>query len=380
MPASQVDVVPGVLVALEGEGGRREYLVTEVEVGLTRKVSTRGIARAMPTPWRSGAMATATARPALVGAPHALLLDLPMLPGATASHEQFRVAAFARPWRSQLVYSSPQEAGYVHAATVPSPAIMGEIVTASAGAFEGRIDRYGAITVALYSGALASVSRTLLFNGANTAAVRADNGAWEIVQFGEADEIAASVWKLGMLLRGQLGTADAALAGASPGAPFVLLDEAVVKAGLAAEQAGMLLNWRIGPAGRDFGGPNFVTLSVTGGVRARLPLSPVHLRLRRRPNGDAELTWVRRGRIDADSWLGEEIPLGEENERYRIEIAPAGGATVRMVETGEPHWTYTAALAGADFPARPAALDVTVRQIGAGAGAGLPGRKRFILT
>ena len=380
VPAAQVDVAPGALVSLPGEAGMREYLVTEVEVGLTRRASARGIARAMPTPWRSGLMAPTVARPALVGAPHALLLDLPMLPGATAAHEQFKVAAFARPWRSQLVYSSPQEAGYVHAATVPAPAVLGEIVSASAGMFEGRIDRVGTITVALYGGALASVAKTALLNGANTAAIRADNGAWEIVQFGEAEEVAPAVWKLGALLRGQLGTVDAARAGASPGAPFVFLDEAVVKAGLMPEQAGIALNWRIGPAGKDFGGPNFLTLVAAGGIRARLPLSPVHLRLARRPNGDAELKWVRRGRIDADSWLGEEIPLGEESERYRIEIAPSAGAVVRTVETTEPRWTYAADLAGADFPGRPAEIDITVRQIGAGAGAGLPARKTFTLT
>ena len=234
------------------------------------------------------------------------------------------------------------------------------------------------MTVALYDGELSSVSTAALLNGANTAAIRADNGAWEVFQFGRAEEILPSVWELGLLLRAQCGTGDAAASGISPGAPFVLLDEAVVRAGLAPEQAGLPLNWRVGPSGKDFAGPYFIDLQMAGGVRAQLPLSPVHLRCAAASGGNLSLTWVRRGRIDADSWLGEDIPLGEESERYRIEIAPAGGGpALRTVETPVPRWTYPAALHALDFPSRPATFALTVRQIGSSAGAGLPARKTF---
>src|SRR5690606_13052303 len=117
--------------------------------------------------------------------------------------EQFKVAAFARPWRTQLVYSSPREDGYIHTATVPLEATLGEVIEADAGLFEGRWDRGGRIVVALHGGALASVATDALTNGANTAAIRADGGAWEVLQFGRAEEIAPSVWELTLLLRGQ---------------------------------------------------------------------------------------------------------------------------------------------------------------------------------
>lgn len=184
-----------------------------------------------------------------------------------------------------------------------------------------------------------------------------------------------------LLLRGQCGTGDAASSGIAAGAPFVLLDEAVIPAGLMPEQAGLLLNWQVGPSGRDFGGPNFVGLVAAGGLRAQLPLSPVHLRCAPQETGDLMLSWVRRGRVDADSWLGEDIPLGEESERYRIEIGPAeGGPASRTVEALTPQWTYPAALQAQDFPARPAAARFTVRQIGLSVGAGLPATKAFTLT
>ena len=378
VPASEIDIAPGALVSLPGAGG--EFLVTEVETGAVRKASARRTHRMVPAPWRAGR--TAVARPDapfVYGAPHALLLDLPMLPGAQSAHGQFRVAALARPWRSQLVFSSPQNDGFVHTATVPFAATVGEVVAADAGLCEGRYDRVGRITVALHGGALSSVSLPALLNGANAAAIQAATGQWEVLQFAQAEEVAPSVWELSLLLRGQFGTGDAAAAGAPAGAAFVLLDDAVVAAGLAPELAGLLLNWRIGPSAGDFGGPHFAALTAAGGVRARLPLSPAHLRRTRRANGDLDLSWIRRGRIDADSWLGEDIPLGEESERYRLEFAAADGAVRRSVEAATAQWTYAAALQVQDFPARPAQVSLTVRQVSAAAGAGLPAGMVFTL-
>jgi hypothetical protein len=378
LPAARIDVTPGALVSLPGEDGAG-YLVTEVELGAMRSVSARRLVRAVPAPWRSGRMAPARSQAGVVGAPHALFIDLPMLPGAEQPAGQFRVAAFARPWRSQLVYSSAQEEGFVHTATVTQPATLGEVVAAGPGRFAGRWDRIGSIVVALHDGALASAAPAALLNGANTAAIRADSGTWEVFQFGQAEEIAPSVWQLTLLLRGQSGTLDAAMAGVSAGAPFVLLDGAVVAAGLAHEFAGLPLNWRIGPSGKDFGPPYFVGMTATGGMRSQLPLSPVHLHLAPR-GGDLDLSWIRRGRLDADSWLGEDIPLAEQAERYRIIVATAGGAVRRTVDVDTPRWTYMAAWLAADFPSRPATVAVGVSQVSLAAGEGPPARRSFTLA
>ena len=156
------------------------------------------------------------------------------------------------------------------------------------------------------------------------------------MQFETAEEIAPDVWRLGGLLRGQLGTDDATAAGAEAGAHLVVLDDAVQAAGLLASEAGLLLNWRVGPAGSDLSGANFSDHSETGGVRALLPLSPVHLRAAKDGAGDVTLSWTRRGRIDADSWTASDIPLGEEREEYQVQIAHAGGAVVRTATTPAP--------------------------------------------
>jgi HK97 family phage prohead protease len=315
------------------------------------------------------------------------IVTFPMLPGARI--ESVKDDASALPsvrdferWLTRDAKLTRGEArtGFAYSANIAAPATIGELVGAAGKGPEGRFDHHGSITVALLDGALSSVPVLQLLNGANTAVIRSDSGAWEVIQFGSAEEIAPSVWRLTTLLRGQQGTGDALAAGASAGAPFVLIDHAVVKAGLQAEHTGLALNWMVGPTGQDFGGPTHVGLAMAGGIRARLPLAPVHLHVARQSSGDALVTWTRRGRIDADSWLSEDIPLGEEHERYRVEVRAAGDIVVRTAETANANWTYDAAWIASDLPALPAEIEITVRQISATAGAGLPTIRSFMLS
>ena len=120
-------------------------------------------------------------------------------------------------------------------------------------------------------------------------------------------------------------------------------------------------------------------MTAAGGVRALTPLSPVHIRGVRN-GGDLVVTWIRRGRIDADNWAAADIPLGEEAESYQVEVSPAGGPPVRSIIAAMPAWTYPAASIAEDFAALPQAIEVSVRQISAAVGPGLPGRAQFELS
>lgn len=379
-PVSSVDIAVGRLVQLAGRLDGNQYLVTQVEAGLVRRVLAKRVVPAAPTPWRSLRPVAVSSAPAIAGAPHVLLLDLPMMAGNAAAEDHFRIASFASPWRGQAIYNSAEETGFVYVGSVAVPATIGELVSDLTAGPRGRLDTTRSLIVSLYHGALSSVPLGRLLNGANVAAIRCANGGWEIVQFRLAEEIEPSVWKLTDLLRGQFGTEDAMEAGAAIGAAFVILDEAVVRAGLLPEQAGMLINWRVGPAGQYFGADSFVQLTETGGLRSRLPLSPVHARMMRTASGDAAFGWVRRGRVEADNWLAEDIPLGEETERYRVDVSEPGGGTMRTVDVIEPQWVYAADEIAADFEALPAEIEITIRQISASVGAGLPLRKAFFLN
>lgn len=378
VPQPGEHVVTGALVRLPDRDG--DWLVSETEDGLVRKVLARRVVRAAGMPWRSANPGAVSAAPMVVGQPLALFLDLPIGVDRGAAQDQFRIAAWQKPWKSQAVFASPESSGFTQRSTIGQPADLGVLTAALPPGVVGRIDRSATITVELYGGELASVSRALLLNGANSVAIRSAGGAWEIVQFETAEEIAPDTWRLSSLLRGQLGTDDAMAAGAAAGTHLVVLDEAVQTAGLSAGEAGLLLNWRVGPAGSDLSSEDFAEHSGVGGLRALLPLSPAHLRAARADGGDVALSWIRRGRIDADSWTASEIPLGEEREEYQVQIAHPGGAVVRTATTLAPGFLYESADILADFGAPPAEIDVTVRQLSLAAGWGFPATRRLSLS
>ncbi|MBL8579013.1 MAG: glycoside hydrolase/phage tail family protein [Mesorhizobium sp.] len=371
------DILPGALMRLPGLD--TNYLVTEIEDGLVRRVVARQVVQTAPTAWLSANPGAAVELPMIVGQPLAVFADLPLGIGTGGAEEHFRVAAWQRPWKSQVVLASPEDSGFVQRATLARPADIGTLVEALAPGVVGRLDHSIAVSVELNSGAFSSVSSALLLNGANTIAVRAANGVWEIVQFETADEIAADTWRLSGLLRGQLGTDDATAAGAEIGTHLLVLDDKVQAAGLLPGEAGLSLKWRVGPAGADLSDSSFSAHSEIGGRRALLPLAPVHLRARSDDEG-VTLSWIRRGRIDADNWIASDIPLGEEHEEYQVEIAHAGGAIVRSATAATPSFLYGSAEIAADFGTPPIEIDVTVRQLSLSAGLGLPATRRLSLS
>jgi hypothetical protein len=99
------------------------------------------------------------------------------------------------------------------------------------------------------------------------------------------------------------------------------------------------------------------------------------LKVERLANDDLSFNWIRRGRIDADgwsdNWFGEDIPLGEEREAYRIEIW-RNGTLVRASQALAPSWIYGAAVRQADLgdAAFGAAFQFRVAMIGAKSGPG----------
>ncbi|MBC7279853.1 glycoside hydrolase/phage tail family protein [Hoeflea sp.] len=293
-------------------------------------------------------------------APEIVFLDLPALSG-TDETGWARAGALGRPWRRMVLSSSVEEEGYRARVTLDAPAKIGALAAdLPPGDAEGMFDARAALEVDLGFGGMSSASRLAVLNDANAAAVRSLSGVWEVLQYEAAEEIAPGRWRLTNLLRGQGGTDDAMRAGAVAGAGFVVLDGTVRSLGLSLEEAGRALNWIAEASGGPAGG--FGPVAFAGGERALTPLSPVHVRARRAPDG-VMVSWVRRGRMSADSWTPAEIAQDEGFERYRIEILD-GGSVVRAAEAGSPQWLYPAGDELADFGSEQASLTVRVAQAG----------------
>ncbi len=355
----EIELEPGDCVRFtDGPSGR--FLVSRIEDGDARRIEAREFSPAAQsltgeneTP-RSGSGSASDGFD-----PDILLMDLPQYEAGEAQGFA-RVAAYARPWRRMGLSVSSGTEGYAARALLEQPAKIGVLAAALPRGFAGRFNMAGGIDILLPYGDLASASDIAVLNGANRIALRSASGAWEVAAFAEASEVASGRWRLTRLLRGLAGTEDAMAAGAVEGSEVVLLDGGVVPIGLRDEERGLQLNWIVEAEGAQISrvGP----FAFSGGLRAQMPLAPVHLRGRRGLDG-VRLTWMRRGRVDADGWDAADIPLDEPFERYRIEIV-SGAETRRTIEVGEAAYLYTTSDELADFGVAQTALSVRIRQLG----------------
>ncbi len=279
-----------------------------------------------------------------------LFLDLPLIGGDEVPHAP-HLAVTARPWPGSVaVYGAAADHGYALDRVVTAPAVVGETETPLARARAGVIDRGPALRVRLTSGTLSSAPLAAVMNGANLAAIGdGSNGNWELFQFTGADLVAPDTWEITGRLRGQAGS-DALMPEVWPaGSVVVVIDAQVGQIDLPSSARGLERHFRIGPALRPIDDATYRhEVRAFAGIGLR-PLAPVHLRAAE-AGGNLALSWVRRTRIDGDTWQAVEVPLGEEAESYLVRVA-AGGATLREVGVTAPGWTYTAAMRAADGPA-----------------------------
>ncbi|MDY6861056.1 MAG: host specificity protein, partial [Pseudomonadota bacterium] len=127
---------------------------------------------------------------------------------------------------------------------------------------------------------------------------------------------------------------------------------------LAQNARGLARHYRIGPAGRAHDDPSYShAVEAFDGIGLR-PYAPCHLRARRTGAGDLDLSWIRRTRIDGDSWVSPDVPLGEAQEQYLIRVRDSGEAVLREVTVAAPSWTYGAAQQAGDGVAAPYFIDV----------------------
>ncbi|WP_431312820.1 baseplate megatron protein TIM-barrel domain-containing protein [Roseicyclus marinus] len=286
-----------------------------------------------------------------------VFLDLPLLSGSEIEHAP-HLAVTAQPWPGAVaVHASASEDGFSLVRFVERRARIGRLETPLVAARAGLWDRSGPLRVLLPEGNLSGAEREAVLNGANVAAIGlGDDGPWEVIQFEGAELVGPDLWEIGLRLRGQQGT-DALMPEIWPeGSLFVLLDGAPVQIDLGLSARGLARNYRIGPARRGVEDASHVARRLAfEGVGLR-PYSPVHLRARVEAEGLA-LSWIRRSRIDADSWQGVDVPLGESVESYLLRIVDASG-TRREALTGAAEFLYTNAMRAGDGTIAPFTVEI----------------------
>jgi hypothetical protein len=368
LPPSSLAFEPGDVVNIDSTERRYTVRVTDIGDHGTRDIDAVAFDASIYAGSAPRLRDTITPAAQPAGPPLVTLLDIPQPPGITAHLGSIAVAQ--SPWPGPVAaYVAPDTSGYTLATLIAQSATTGLARSTLLAGPVGRFDHAATLEIELDSGALASVSDLALFAGANTLAIEITPDVWEILQFTTATLIAPRRYRISRLLRGQRGT-DALIATAIPvDARIVVLDAAVVPADMDTASLGLTLNWQCGPARDSLGAPTYTRLAqrFTGqGVR---PYAPAHIRAKRTSTGDVALSWVRRTRIDGDSWEQVDVPLGEADERYRVEIL-AGSVVKRTIVVATTQAVYSAAEQTVDFGTVPPSLTVRVAQLSSTYGAG----------
>ncbi|HEX9906593.1 MAG TPA: glycoside hydrolase/phage tail family protein, partial [Propylenella sp.] len=366
LPKSALAIDAGDLLSLSGGARPERLLVERIEDGEARILQLRRVDPRGPAPLRPPNRRPP--RPVTSwGPPEVRIIDF--APPDGAEPHAPRLAMFADPWPGAVAVYRATEGGGFHAiARLTRRATIGSLVEPLGSGPPGIFDRGNAIEVELFGGALAGLPDIDVLAGGNAAAVRSASGAWEVLQFANAELVGPRRYRLTRLLRGQCGTEAAMTADAA--ADFVLLDRAIVPLPIKTDQLGLPLRYRFGPAQDDHAAPSFAELTVAAeGVGLR-PFAPVHLRAARdAASGDIELQWIRRTRFGGTGWAQSDVPLNEESEAYRLEVRD-GPELLRSVDVGSPAFSYTIGDQAADFGAAAPAFTLRVAQLSATAGAG----------
>lgn len=303
------------------------------------------------------------------------VLDLPILPGENDSNWQPKLAAWQSPWPGFVsVFRDDGSGSYTSQDTISFPSVLGLTTTVLSKGPTSRFDYTNTLTVNLLnnSDTLTSVSELTLLNGANTIALLAPSGEFEIIQFQNATLNGDGTYTLSKLLRGQLGT-EYYMGDPSPiGSQITLVEpDILTPLGLAIDSIGVQNSFRYGPGNFPVTDERYTDLTYIAKSTPFRTYSPVKLEETYTSGNDIVLSWVRRDRLNSDSWEQVEIPLSEGSESYEVDIYDSD-TVVRTLTANTTSVTYTSAQQTEDFGSNQTSLSWRVYQLSASYGRGTP--------
>src|SRR6185437_2908455 len=195
LPPSFLSLTAGDVAGLTVNGRRRLIELQDLSDTESRAIKARSIDPEVFDLPLTAPRLRAPASPVALAPVHALVHDLP-----TLTSEQppvlTRLAVFADPWPgAEAIWSSGDGLSFSRTGLALAPATVGETLDDLPAGPTARWHRTS-FRVRLYGGALASVSDTALFAGANAAAVQRADGSWEVIQFADAELVDEFTYEL----------------------------------------------------------------------------------------------------------------------------------------------------------------------------------------
>lgn len=368
LPEAFAGLEPGDVVAFAGTA-EGPFQITELHDGTVRRVRARALPGNPEMAVTSDGPGAAPSAPPPRAVPLVVAAHLPPDPGDPGT-TRLAIGATASPWPGAVTVVDALTG--VRLVRLGQAAAIGETLEAVG---EGPVavwDAFGALTVRLYSGHLASADDLPVLAGTNRLALETSLG-WEVIGFAAAELVAPATYRLSRLLRG-LGGTEAAMAATVPGARVMVLDTRVALMTLPPGWLGGEGTMRAYAGATDVEG---IALTVATGLEPALPLAPVHLSARRDPaSGDIALSWIGRSRADTGNWAFAEVPGDGVPDDWLVSILD-GDAALREIVVAGTATTYPAAQQAADFGGLPASFDFAVRRVSPVLGPGLAAKGAF---
>ena len=349
LPVSALPIGPGDVVEFADDGNTKLYRIDRFDLGTSCAIEATRVGQAIYTDVPGVEEVSSLSKFTLPMPAEFQFLDLPLLTDETVPHAP-HIACSSDPWHGAVaVYSSATESGFILNKLVSAPATIGVTETELHRAPPGLWDRGSSLRVKFSADGIASADTEAVLNGANTIAIGDGSAAgWEVFQFADAVLVGDRTFELSNRLRGQLGT-DADMPDHWPvGSKVVVLDRKMVQVELDRSARGLARNYRVGPAGRSPGDPSYQQVQLAFDGLGQRPYRPCHLKASPNANGDLSIGWIRRTRVDGDSWMGLDVPIAETEESYLLRILDNDDKVIREVVIPTASFVYAGGMQSTD--------------------------------
>ena len=294
------------------------------------------------------------------------LLDIPLLRDEDDAAGFYAVAKPVTdvPFPGAALFKSPDDVTFGLVGETTQEGVFGVATTTLGAGTVGVFDEASSVTVSVWYGELSSTTRdAMLQSGVNMMLIGS-----EVIQFRTATLVTTGIYTLTGLLRGRRGTEWAVGAHAAD-ERVVLLNGAVSKVSLNNSELGVVKYWKGVTLGRNLSTADSEPFTCDGVILK--PFAPVDLRFTRDTSGNLTITCVRRTRKSCRFFgtLGASVPLGEESERYELDVLD-GADVVRTLTSTNGSFSYTSAQQVTDFGGNQSSLDVEAFQLSNAVGRG----------
>lgn len=221
-------------------------------------------------------------------------------------------------------------------------------------------DRGTTLTVTFKNGTpTSSTEEAILANETlNLVAIGSHETGWEYVQFVTATLISGTTYELTTLLRGARGS-EQFMSTHSAGERLVMISPNTKVHSIGIDEYRDEIYYRGITTGRAItSAPAF---SYTFEAVSHKPYAPALVKIV--PNGaDYDFSWIRRTRIGGNNIDGQDVPLGETSESYKVLIMD-GSTIVRTITSTSESATYTEAQQISDWGSAQSSLTIKVAQV-----------------